>query len=163
MKMTRAQKIYVAILGFLGLIWLGSQIAAAILEYSQGPSAEAVLVEKLGSVALAAIIACALFMLVLQRIGILPTVKNEALNAAFSQYRKSGVFRFRDIALWIIVALVLVFFFNLFQGDKPADQSGPLMNIFINVFPMVLLIGVWLIVMRRMMSQRKHDDDGNGG
>ena len=41
---------------------------------------------------------------------------------------------------------------------KPPEQQGLLMHIFINWFPMLLLIGVWLFFMRQM-----HGGGGRGG
>lgn len=55
--------------------------------------------------------------------------------------------------LWIIVAVLLVFLFNMFQhGGTPMGQSHDVMQIIINWFPMLLLIGVWVFFLRRMQS-----------
>ena len=51
----------------------------------------------------------------------------------------------KNIAVWIIVALLLVAFFNLLQQPGHVlGQYHDLTQIFINWFPMLLLIGVWI-------------------
>jgi hypothetical protein len=110
---TRAQKIYATVLAVLGLIGVASQIAVAFLKYDQAPSREVLLIGQLGDIAFWATVGCGLFMFVLQRIGVLPTVKNDAFSQALSQV-PARRFRFRNLAIWIVIAVALVFAFNQF-------------------------------------------------
>src|SRR4051812_35312694 len=151
--MTRAQKIYAAVLAVLGLIGLASQIAMAFLKYYQAPSQELLLIGRLGDIAFWAAFGCGLLMFVLQRIGVLPTVKNDAYGQASSQ-GPTRSFRFRNIAIWIVIALVLVFAFNLSRGDR---KPSPVVDMVVNLFPMLLLIGVWFII-SRMVRKRPSDN-----
>ena len=58
---------------------------------------------------------------------------------------------FKWLLLWIGIAVVLVIFFNLMQGTA-VGQSHDLMQVIINGFPMLLLIGVWVFFLRKMQS-----------
>src|SRR5581483_8843582 len=100
--------------------------------------------------------------IVLQRLGILPTV---TMNSGAVSTPATRVPHIRNFAIWIVVALLLVFLFNLFQGQNgptraPAPNNGApsLEAILINWFPMLLLIGVWIFIMRRM-TVKKNDED----
>jgi ATP-dependent Zn protease len=77
--------------------------------------------------------------------------------------------RLRNIALWVVIALLLVFLFNLFQGTHPRGNASPppaapnpmpdLLAIFINWFPMLLIFGVWLFFLRQMKARQGNNDD----
>lgn len=68
----------------------------------------------------------------------------------------------KNLALWIVVALVLVLFFNLVQGQK--DGRGPMSdnmaNLLINWLPMMLIVGVWIFFLVRMNAKKRKDLDG---
>lgn len=61
-------------------------------------------------------------------------------------------FRWKGLFLWIVIALVLVALFNMVQqpGEKPMGQPHDMTQIFINWFPMLLLIGVWMFFLIKM-------------
>lgn len=62
-------------------------------------------------------------------------------------------FHWKSLAFWIVVAVLLVFLFNMFQhGATPMGQSHDMTQIIINWFPMLLLIGVWVYFLNRMQS-----------
>ena len=142
--------------------WIGSLLVVPIAEYIQGPTPQSKLIQKLGTVAAVAAAAWGVLALLLQHIGILPAAKTDVPIV-----NRAPGFKIRNFAIWIVIALLLVFLFNLFQGQNgptpapaPAPNNGApsLEAILINWFPMLLLIGVWIFIMRRMMV-KKNDED----
>ena len=107
----------------------------------------------------------ALFLIagILIQMGVLPS----APRGPDSQ--KSSVYRLRNLALWIVIALLMVFLFNLFQGTGPSghqpvqhagQQGAPhdsLIGLLINWFPMLLIAGVWLFFMSRFQAKKNKD------
>jgi len=161
--MTRAQRIFLVGLIVLAGVWLGSLLIVPIAEYVQGPTPQSKLIGQLGHVAFLVMGAWVALAVVLQSVGILPSV---ALKASASAPAPPGL-RLRNLAIWIVIALCLVFLFNLFQsrgGSAPAPARAAsggatdLNAILVNWVPMLVLIGVWIFIMRRMTAKKKDGD-----
>ena len=77
----------------------------------------------------------------------------------------------KRLALWIVIALALVFLFNFFQGSRPSGHANPpptvsapmpdLLAIFINWFPMLLIFGVWIFFLRQFQAKKDKDLGNN--
>jgi hypothetical protein len=159
-----AQKAYLAVLLAVGSAWLALAIGVPIYEYGHGKSALTALLAHVADILKFAVFGIAMLAWVLQRTGILPTVQtNPALGSAMSP-----VSRLRNIVLWMVIALLLVFLFNLFQGTgvkghsaqsvHPAPaQNADLMSMFINLFPILLIGVVWIFFVFRFQAKKNKD------
>ena len=107
----------------------------------------------------------ALFLIagILIQMGILPSApRSQGLQ-------KSPASRLRNLALWVVIALLMVFLFNLFQGTgshshpvaqhvgQQAAQPDGLVGLLINWFPMLLIAGVWFFFMFRFQAKKNKD------
>jgi len=160
-KLSRTQAIIVASLATLGLIYIAILVAAPVLEYLHGPGPETVLLHRLAGIGPAALIFVCFCIVILQLIGVIPTVKRDT-----TQTPQSGaVFRLRNLAIWIVIALLLVFLFNLFQGtgknaghvSNVAQNGDQWVGVIINWLPFLLLIGVWIFFLRQMQANKNRN------
>ncbi|HET7083368.1 MAG TPA: hypothetical protein VFI23_01250 [Rhizomicrobium sp.] len=167
-NLTIAQKIYLAVLLTFAGLWLGLQVGLPIYEYSHGKSALTALLASLSTIFLAAVFAIVVLGWVLQGMGILPATRRDPQPDAPFGWSMSPVGRLRNLAIWIVIALVLVFLFNFFQSGGPHKMQSPdlaqvqtpdLMGIFINWFPMLLIFGVWVFFLRKMRPGQGKDTD----
>jgi len=168
-NLTIAQKVYLAALLAAAAAWIGLQIGIPIYEYSHGKSALTALLAHLSDVALLAGFGIIVIGFALQSVGVLPTAWRGAQPTTSSfGWAGTAVGRLRNIAIWIVIALLLVFLFNLFQGGHPSGNASPppapapmpgLMAILINWFPMLLIFGVWLVFLKQMQARRGNNDD----
>jgi hypothetical protein len=163
-NLTMAQKVYLAALLAAAGAWIGLQIGIPIYEYNHGKSPLTELLAHMSNVFLLAGLGIVGVGFALQSIGVLPTAWRGAQPAASSGWVV------RNFALWIVIALLLVFLFNLFQGGHPRGNVSPppaagpapvpdLLVIFINWFPMLLIFGVWLFFLRQMKARQGNSDD----
>ena len=149
------------------LIWTGLgtallffllQLIPPILKYVHSPyaglSAELAHGAELGLPALVLIAG------LLVQMGILPSVQRG------SDVQRTSMTGLKRLALWIVIALVLVFLFNFFQGRHPSGHANPpptasplpdLMVLFINWFPLLLIFGVWLFFLRQFQAKKDKD------
>src|SRR5690349_7241038 len=164
-NLTIAQKIYLAVLLAVAGAWLGLQIGVPVYEYSYGKSALTALLAHLSTVFLAGAFAIAVIGWILQSMGILPMVRRDPQPTAPFGWGMSPAGRLRNLAIWVVIALLLVFLFNLFQGTGgskiplPASMPAPApaqapdwMSLLINWFPMLLIFGVWVFFFRQMKT-----------
>jgi len=155
-ELSRAQAIILTTLATIGLLYLAILVAGPVLEYLHGPSPETILLHRLADIGPAVLIFAGLAIALLQRMGILPAAKNNAGSES-----PAGAMRLRNLAIWIVIALLLVFMFNFFQGNGHANPapavSAPLIGIFINWFPMLLIIGVWFYFVRKMRVNKNRN------
>lgn len=160
-QLSRAQSIVTATTVTLVVLYLGVVIAGPVLEYLHGPSPETVLLKRLtdaGSIALAVLF---IAVLIMQRIGVLPTIRIQAPAGYQPTPRK----QLRNLAIWIVIALLLVFLFNFFQtaGRPPgqiqndAQNRDSMAGLIINLSPVFLLIGVWIFFLRQMQRRKNND------
>jgi len=163
-NLTIAQKAYLGILLTVAGAWLGLEIGIPIYEYNYGKSALTALLAHLSTVLVLAGLVIAVIGWILQGMGILPMVRRDPQLTASFPSGVAPVGGLRNLAIWIVVALVLVFFFNLFQGSGADRARGPeltqvqtpdLMSILINWFPMLLIFGVWIYFLRQMQARQK--------
>ncbi|HEY8255624.1 MAG TPA: hypothetical protein VIG39_13335, partial [Rhizomicrobium sp.] len=125
-NLTMAQKLYLAALLAAAGAWIGLQIGIPIYEYNHGKSALTVLLAHLSNVALLAALGVIAIGFVLQSVGVLPTAWRGAQPASSSfGWAVTPMGRLRNIALWVVIALLLVFLFNLFQGTHPRGNASP--------------------------------------
>lgn len=150
------------------LIWIGLgaalfffllQLIPPILKYVHSPyaglSAELAHGAELGLPALVLVAG------LLVQMGILPSVQRR------QGVQRSSMTGLKRLALWIVIALVLVFLFNFFQGTKPGShpvqasshpiENAPLFALFINWFPMLVIFGVWLFFLRQFQAKKDKD------
>jgi hypothetical protein len=157
-NLTPAQKIYLGVL--LGLVgaWLGLELGAVLNEYGHGKSALTALLLQLAAIMKFAILGVAALAWILQRTGILPTP--QAIDPAL--VRSAGPMnRLRNLALSIVIALLLVFLFNLFQGGKGhSSQNGDPIAILIEWFPLLLVVFVWVYFLLRFQARKNQDLSG---
>ena len=168
-SLTNAQKIYLAALLAAAGAWLGLEIGVPVYEYDHGKSALTALLAHLATIAMWAALGLVALGWVLQSLGILPMPRRDA---APSVAPGAAPFRsVRNLILWIVIALLLVFLFNLFQSDgrhpvhapasvPAAAQDQPdLLALLINWFPMVVIFGVWIFFFRRMQGRGGNNSD----
>jgi hypothetical protein len=157
-NLTLAQKIYLGVL--LGLVgaWLGLELGAVLYEYSHGKNALTALLLQLAAIMKYAILGAGALAWVLQRTGILPAP--QAADPALA--RSAGPMnRLRTLALWIVIALLLVFLFNLFQGSRShAPRTGDPTTILIEWFPLLLVVVVWAYFLLRFQARKNRDLSG---
>jgi hypothetical protein len=157
-NLTPAQKIYLGVL--LGLVgaWLGLELGAVLYEYGHGQNALTALLLQLAAIMKFGILGVAALAWVLQRTGILPTP--QAADPALA--RSAGPMnRLRTLALWIVIALLLVFLFNLFQGSRGhAPRTGDPTTILIEWFPLLLVVVVWVYFLLRFQARKNRDLSG---
>jgi hypothetical protein len=155
-ELSRVQAIMLATLATIGLLYLAILVAGPVLEYLHGPSPETTLLHKLADIGPAALIFIGLMIALLQRMGILPAAK---INAGSES--PAGGMRLRNLVIWIVIALLLVFMFNFFQGNGHANSapsvSPPLMGVFVNWFPMLLIVGVWFYFVRKIRVNKNRN------
>ena len=158
-QLSRAQSIVTATTVTLVVLYLGVVIAGPVLEYLHGPSPETVLLNRLieaGPIALAVLF---IAVLIMQRIGVLTMRFQNPAN-----YQSTPGNTLRNLSIWIVVALLLVFLLNLFQGaNKPSAPTpnippNTVFGLLVNVFPILLLIGAWIFFLRRMYRSRNPPD-----
>jgi hypothetical protein len=155
-NLTPAQKIYTAVLLAAVTVWLALAIGVPAYEYAHGKNALTALLEQIKSITGYAVAGVGLLAWLLQRIGVLPVVQpNPAVTASVG----GPVSRLRTLAFWIVIALLLVFLFNLFQGSKSSGNDR-MVNLFITYFPMALIAGVWIFFLMRMNAKKKRDLEG---
>lgn len=173
-NLTVAQKVYLAALLAAAGAWIGLQIGVPVYEYNYGKSPLTALLAHMSNVSLFAALGVIAIGFVLQSVGILPTAWRGAQpeTAAFG-WAGGPIGRLRNITLWIVIALVLAFLFNLLQGGHPNGSASPpptaspspmpdLLAVFINWFPMLLIFCVWAFFLRQMkVRQRNNDDKSN--
>jgi len=170
-NLTIAQKVYLAALLAAAGAWIGLQIGIPVYEYNHGKSPLTALLSHLSDVSLLAGLGIIAIGFVLQSMGILPTVWSggQPETSSFG-WAGTPMWRLRTLALWVVIALLLVFLFNLFQGGHPKGNASPppaaaptpmpdLLAIFINWFPMLLIFGVWLFFLRQMKARQGNNDD----
>jgi len=171
-NLTAAQKIYLGVLLVTAGAWLGLELGVPIYEYGHGKSAFTALLAQIASILKFAVFGVLALAWVLQSIGILPAARPGPEFERVSQRAQSPISPLRNLAIWIVIALVLVFFFNVFQGGggggnqaqnpTPQTQTLDLMSILINWFPMLLIFGVWIFFFRQMkVGQGKGRDRSN--
>lgn len=170
-NLTGAQKIYLAALLAAAAAWLGLEIGVPVYEYDHGKSAFTALLAHLANISMWAALGLVALGWVLQSLGILPMPRRDASPSA-----PPGAAPFRSVRnliLWIVIALLLVFLFNLFQTDgthrppvpapTPAPAAAPdqldMLSLFINWFPMLLIFGVWIFFFRRMQGRGGNNSD----
>ena len=170
-NLTIAQKIYLAALLAVAGAWLGLQVGVPIYEYSYGKSELTALLSHLSWIMLLAAVGIAALGWILQSMGILPVVQREAHATTPFPLGIGPVGGLRNLAIWIVIAALLVILFNLFDsggGDPgntvpvPAptpEQMPSLMSIFINWFPMLLIFGVWVFFLRQMRVRQNNDTE----
>jgi hypothetical protein len=167
-NLTNAQKIYLSALLLVAGAWLGLELGVPAYEYAHGKSELTALLEHAAAVLKYAVLGIVLLAWLLQRIGVLPIVKPDP--ALDRMVNPAG--RLKNLAIWIVIALLLVFLFNLFQGGGnktlvPASTSAPaptqssdlLLTMFINWFPMLLIFGVWVFFLRQMKTRQGNNPD----
>jgi hypothetical protein len=157
-NLTPAQKIYLGVLLGLIVAWLGLELGAVLYEYSHGKSPFTALLLQLADIMKFAIPGVAALTWMLQRTGVLPTPQ-----AADPSLRASAgpMNRLRNLALWIVIALLLVLLFNLFQGSKGhAPQSGDPVAILVEWFPLLLVVVVWVYFLLRFQAKKNRDLSG---
>lgn len=174
-NLTIAQKIYLAALLTAAGAWLSLEIGVPIYEYDHGKSALTALLAHLANIAMWAALGLVALGWVLQSLGILPMPRRDASPSAPPG---GAPFRsVRNLILWIVIALLLVFLFNLFQTDgghrppvhaptpAPVPAAAPdqldMLSLFINWFPMLLIFGVWVFFFRRMQGRGGNNSDGS--
>jgi hypothetical protein len=155
-QLSPAQKIYTGVLLTAVVLWLGMKLGVPAYEYAHGKSALTVLLSQITSILGYAVIGLGMLAWLLQRIGVLPTVQPSPGTAAAAG---SSVARLRNLALWIVIALLLVVLFNLFQGTKNGSDDRTV-NLIITYFPVALIAGVWIFFMVRMSAKKKRDLEG---
>ena len=169
-NLTTAQKIYLAALLTAAGAWIGSQIGIPVYEYNHGKSPLTALLAHLSNVSLFAGLGIIAIGFVLQSVGILPAAwRGTQQETSSFGWGGTPMGRIRNITLWIVIALVLVFLFNLFQGGHPSGQANPpaaapapmpdLLALFINWFPMLLIFVVWAFFLRQMKTRQGNNDD----
>ena len=157
-KLSTAQKIYTATVVMILVAWLSLLIGVPIYKYVHGDSELAALLEHLTAVLQYGLFGVVVLGWLLQRIGVLPVVQTDpALNQL-----ASPVARLRNLAIWIVIALVLVFLFNLMQGTKPGQGAvdGRTIDLLTDYFPMVLIAGVWIYFVVQFQKKKKKDLEG---
>jgi hypothetical protein len=170
-NLTMAQKVYLAALLAAAGAWIGLQIGIPVYEYNHGKSALTALLAHLSDVSLLAGLGIIAIGFVLQSVGILPTAWRGAQPETSSfGWAATPMWGLRNLAIWVVIALLLVFLFNLFQGGHPGGNAGPppaaaptpmpdLLAIFINWFPMLLIFGVWVFFLKQMKARQGNNDD----
>ena len=154
-QLSPAQKIYTGVLLGAVAAWLLLKLGIPVYEYRHGKDALAVLLEQIATVFGFAVIGIGLVYTILQRIGVLPAVAAPAQPQA-----SSGVRRLRNLALWIVIALLLVLLFNLFQSGKAPVLDNHATNMILEYLPLVLIAGIWVIFMLRVNARKKKDLGG---
>jgi len=171
-NLTIAQKVYLAALLAAAGAWIGLQIGVPIYEYNHGKSPLTALLAHLSNVSLLAGFGIIAIGFALQSVGVLPTAWRGAQQETPSfGWAGTPMWGLRNLAIWVVIALLLVFLFNLFQGTHPRGNAVPpppaaaptpmpdLLAIFINWFPMLLIFGVWLVFLRQMQARQRNNDD----
>ena len=170
-NLTIAQKVYLAALLAAAAAWIGLEFGIPVYEYNYGKSPLTALLAHLSNVSLLTGFAIIAIGFVLQSVGILPTAWRSAQPPASSfGWPIAPMGSLRNLGLWVVIALLLVFLFNLFQGSHPKGNVSPppaappvempsLLAIFINWFPMLLIFGVWLVFLRQMQARQRNNDD----
>jgi branched-subunit amino acid ABC-type transport system permease component len=162
-NLTISQKVYLAALLAVAGACLGLEIGVPIYEYNYGRSALTVLLAHLATVLLLAGLGVAVIGWVLQSMGILPVVRRDPQPATSLGRVVSPVGGLRNLAIWIVIAMVLVVFFNLLQGTGGGGKKSPdlaptpmpdLVSVVINWFPMLLIFGVWIYFFRQMKGRQ---------
>ncbi len=100
---------------------------------------------------------------ILVQMGVLPSAR------ANRDIQTPSVFRLRNVVVWIVIALVMVFLFNLFQASPgghtvapaghPAQSANSPIALLINWFPMLLIAGLWFFFMSRSQAKKNKDLD----
>jgi hypothetical protein len=171
-NLTTAQKVYLAALLAAAGAWIGLQIGIPVYEYNHGKSPLTALLAHLSDVSLLAGLAIIAIGFAVQSVGVLPTAWRGAQQPTSSfGWPIAPMGSLRNLAIWIVIALLLVFLFNLFSGGHPSGHANPpppaappvempsLLAIFINWFPMLLIFGVWLVFLRQMKARQGNNDD----
>ena len=145
---TRAQNIVLATLGTLALLYVAALIGGPVLEYLHGPSPETVLLKKLTDIGPIALVFVGVVVLILQRIGVLPTIRFQSVSTNPPTPAKT----LRNLAIWIVIALFLVFLFNFLQatGTPALQDKGSPLSLLAGIFPVLLFIGIWILFLRQM-------------
>jgi hypothetical protein len=152
-KLSTAQKIYTAVIITIAVAWLGLQLGVPAYEYSHGKSAFTALLEHATAILQYALFGAIILAWLLQRIGVLPTVQPDpALDRMVNPKA-----RLKYLAIWVVIALLLVFLFNLFQGTKNSGNDSAIAFV-INYLPIALLAGGWIFLMMRMSAKKKKKD-----
>jgi hypothetical protein len=132
------------------------QIAPPIAHYFESPYAP--FLKELASASYAGLFGIGISAWILMRTGLLPSPPQDP---AVQQYRISSRSMLRNLAFWIVISVVLVFFFN-FAQDKDfgfGTLDDRTIDLFIKVFPFVLMLGVWVFFLWRMQVKKKRDLD----
>jgi hypothetical protein len=157
-KLSTAQKIYAAVVMVIAVAWLGLGLGLPAYEYSYGKSELTTLLKQVAAALQYALFGAVILAWLLQRIGVLPTVQPDP--ALDRMVNPAG--RVRNLAIWIVIALALVFFFNLMENKKAghgAVGQGAI-DLFINYFPMLLIAGIWIFFMAQFQKKKKKDLEG---
>src|SRR5690348_3937566 len=116
--LTIPQKVYLAALLAVAMAWFGLQVGIPIYEYNYGKSPLTGLLAHLSNVFLAASLGIVVIGWILQSMGILPMVWRTPQSGAGLGWEILSVGRLRNLALWVVIALLLVFLFNLLHGTN---------------------------------------------
>lgn len=88
------------------------------------------------------------------RFAILRIVFNTLLRPLEADDKSTaGNIKFGPLVFWIVIALLLVAFFN-FAGERSGANKVAI-NLITNLFPWILIVGVWVYFMVQMRRERK--------
>lgn len=155
--LSRSQKIYAGILLGMLVLCLLLKLGLPVYEYIHGKDALTTLLEQVATVLGFAVIAIGFSYTILQRIGVLPTVTPSGAPPA-----NGGMKHLRNLALWVVIAILLMFLFNLSQtGGRPHRLDNPTVTLIVQYLPVALIVLIWIFFALRMNAKKKKDLGGN--
>ena len=158
-SMSLLQKSFALIGMLFAFLWLTLLVAQPIVEYVYGSGGFSSFLHKLLVDVFIGIIGFVAISFALRWIGAFPRVEMKSADIAWNFGAQDFVFM---LAFWVLTGLILAAVFSLFPtlfGDKR------FMDMFIDVFPMILLIGTWICLMASMSlrSRRNLKTSSNSG
>lgn len=148
------QKLFAFVIMFAALLWALASIAAPLISAIYGGGVLASILSSMSSRGLLVVLVLGAIGIALRFAGVLPPPRTTQAPAVVG-WSFSG-WRFTIIVTLLIVASLgmaaLVAFAPPFQSNKRLADAV------IGVFPMILLLGVWLYVLSTMKTVQKQKD-----
>lgn len=139
--------------GFVVLAFVLLQLGVPLAKYLHSPYAP--LLKEVASASYIALIGAVLIASLLMRMGVLPSTP-EADAAMTRTKSKLG-----NLALWVVVAIILVFIFNFMQGPGRAYISKDATDLILSWLPLLLIGGVWIYLLIRARNKKRNDLSGD--
>ena len=141
--------------GLVAACFFALQLAPPIAAYFN--STYTGFLKQLASASYIGLLGVGLIVWLLMRTGVLPSSPQ---GTSVQPYRFSPRGMVLNFLFWIVVAVVLVFFFNLAQNKDFGPLDDKTLDLLTQILPFILMLGVWLFFLWRMQANKKRDLDG---